>query len=840
MNQNINHKLNYKEALAAAISLLFCVCIFFLEPIIKGETILPVGNIFEQPFYKPFAPQDFNGYPNYLLYDQSNQFYPLQHYAMKSLNEGSFPLWNPNIMLGTSILGSTQTAIFYPLNLLSVLISPTSVILVRCILNLWIAGFLVFLLLRRLGSNFFGSFFSSITFMFSGFIVVWLGHPHSNSAIWLPILVLFADILATSKEKRGLYICLTSFFIAISFFGGHLETSFSIILAWFLFLLFRSLQIGGFSLLLKNFKASIFILFLGLSAAAVQILPFLEWLSNYAGLSDRSTLNFNFINFDFWRDLATLPTLILPNIFSNPSHNSLYQSYIPWSNFNEFSLYVGILPLFLSIYGLFYVKNNVSKLFSIGALFFLALALRFPFIDYVNQLPIFSLFKASRYRLIFDFGISVSAGLTINYLFDKDIEHVRNLWFKIRKTLLILGATVLIIIIFLSFILPFFENQILDLGKKMITEQYAMIKVHSRTLNEVLLLVDKVWSGIIFHFSIQNWKLYFPAVISIFTGLWIYLWSKSFFTIKIYKIGLILLLIFDLFVFGIGYNPSLKNESVYPSTPAINFLKKDSTLYRILPTTMQWRSNGPMAYDINEIGGCELPTKYYHEFRNTIALSYPFATSEYSTGFKANSINSKLIDLLNVKYVITTREIDTLSPNKTELVFKDRETRIYKNKSYFERAFIVNKIKYLSDDSTINYLSSNLFNPKSEVILPDVYSKNIFTLPDSLDKKGYQINILNYKAEEIKISTNNNLNGILVLSEAYYPGWNAYIDGIKVPVIRANHVMRAIFVPKGLHNILFKFESLSFKIGLCISITSLIFMVLFSSFSIFKKNKNKF
>jgi hypothetical protein len=832
-------KLNIKECLCAALLLLLITCTFFLEPIIKGETVLPVGNIFEQPFYRPYAPKDFKGYPNYLLYDQSNQFYPMQHYAMESIRNGSIPFWNPNIMLGTSILGSTQTAVFYPINLLSILISTPNLILIRCIFNIWIAGFSVFLLLRRLRSRFFGSLISSIAFMFSGFIIVWLGHPHSNSAIWLPVLILFADILATSNEKRGLYVALTSFFIAISFFGGHLETSFSIIFAWFLFFLVRSFQIGGFSSLFKNFKISIIILFFGFSLSAIQILPFLEWLSNYAGLSERSSSNFNFFNFDFWRDLATLPTLLLPNIYSNPSHSTLYQSYIPWSNFNEFSMYIGILPLFLSVFGLIYIKDNLIRIFGIGALFFLALAFKIPFIDYVNQLPIFSLFKSTRYRLIFDFGFAVSAGLTINYLLDKFDKKATDIWHKLSKTLFVVGFSLFILLSISAFILPFFESQILSLGKRMITEQYATIKVHSRSLNEVLLLVDRVWGGLLFHFSFHNFRLYFPAIISILSGVWIFLWIEKIFNTHVFKLGLFFLLIFDLFVFGIGYNPSIKHELVYPNIPAVDFLKKDKSLYRVLPTTMQWRSNGPLAYDINEIGGCELPTKYYHEFRNTIALNYPFPTSEYSTGFTSNSLNSKLIDLLNVKYLVTTKEIDTLLTTKSELVFKDKETRIYKNKHYMQRAFFVNKIKYLSDDSALKYLSSKVYNPNLEVIFPISQISSNFKINESQNGLFNKIEILDYKAEEIFISLSNKTNGILVLSEAYYPGWKAYVDNKEVEIIRANHVLRAIYVPKGVHEVLFKYEPLSVKVGMYVSLVSIIFLILISYYSISNSNKNK-
>jgi hypothetical protein len=178
-----NIKICRKKFLLGAIFLLLLTFIFFAEPIINGKTVSPVGNIFEQPFYKPYAPIDFKGYPNYLLFDQSNQFFPMQNYAMSSLKDGNIPLWNPNIMLGTTILGTTQTALFYPINLLASIFSPYKVILIRCILNLWLAGIFMLLLMRQLGANFSGGLVSSISFMFSGFLIVWLGHPHSNSAI---------------------------------------------------------------------------------------------------------------------------------------------------------------------------------------------------------------------------------------------------------------------------------------------------------------------------------------------------------------------------------------------------------------------------------------------------------------------------------------------------------------------------------------------------------------------------------------------------------------------------------------------------------------------------------
>lgn len=831
-NENKNG-LSNQELIATGLFLLICVSILFWEAILKGQTILPVGNIFEQPFYKSFAPINYKGYPNYLLFDQSNQLYPLQQFAMEAMHEGRMPLWNPNIMLGVPILGTTQTAVLYPINLLAGILSPLSVILIRCIFNLWFAGFSTYILVRKLGAKYFGALISALAFMFSGFLIVWLGHPHSNAAIWLPFMILMAEFIATSNFKSGLYASLTGLFIALSFFGGHMETTFSITIAWFLYFIIRSFQINSIKSIKRTFGIAIFSLLIGVFLAAIQIIPFLEWLSNSAALVERGGREFNIFYIGFWRNLLTLPTLLIPNLFSNPSQTDPYQSYLPWTNFNEFSMYVGIIPILLGVLGLCIKQNKIIKIFTLGAFIFLALALKIPLLDYINELPVFRMFASGRYRLIFDFGIAVGAGLTFDAIMSKSY-HLIN-WKFISKTLLLIGLIVLVFIFSISFILPFFEKMILELGKNLITEQYNTIKVHSRSLNEVLVEVDRVWYGIIKHFNVNNWKLYFPALIAMLGAIWIYIWQNNFFDKIVFQIGVVFLVLIDLLVFGIGYNPSINAANVYPNTPAVNFLKKDSTLFRILPTTMQWRSNGPLAYGFNEIGGCELPTKYYHNFRNTIATSYPFPTSEYSTGFTSNSANSKLIDLLNTKYIITTKEMDTTIRKDIKIIWQENKIRIYKNNKSLPRAFFVNKVQYLSDDSTLKTLSNTLFDPASEVLLPLLQDKNIIL--NSMITGSNSVMVTKYLAENVQISTNNSDNGLLVLSDSYYPGWHAFLDGKDVPIFRANYVMRAIYLPKGKHKIEFKYEPISVYIGIAISITTLLIMLILSMLSYIKYYK---
>jgi uncharacterized membrane protein YfhO len=55
--------------------------------------------------------------------------------------------------------------------------------------------------------------------------------------------------------------------------------------------------------------------------------------------------------------------------------------------------------------------------------------------------------------------------------------------------------------------------------------------------------------------------------------------------------------------------------------------------------------------------------------------------------------------------------------------------------------------------------------------------------------------------------------GLVVLTDTYYPGWKAYLDGKKVDIKLTDHAFRGIVVPAGTHEIVYKYDPASFKLG---------------------------
>jgi uncharacterized membrane protein YfhO len=84
---------------------------------------------------------------------------------------------------------------------------------------------------------------------------------------------------------------------------------------------------------------------------------------------------------------------------------------------------------------------------------------------------------------------------------------------------------------------------------------------------------------------------------------------------------------------------------------------------------------------------------------------------------------------------------------------------------------------------------------------------------------------------EVQVSAAS--GGILVLSEIFYPGWQAQIDGESVPILRADYALRAVCVPPGEHRVVMQFAPRSLQIGAGVTLFSSL-LVLWSGWRLFR------
>ena len=88
--------------------------------------------------------------------------------------------------------------------------------------------------------------------------------------------------------------------------------------------------------------------------------------------------------------------------------------------------------------------------------------------------------------------------------------------------------------------------------------------------------------------------------------------------------------------------------------------------------------------------------------------------------------------------------------------------------------------------------------------------------------------LLSYSSDKIVIKTQSNDKSFLFLSDNYYPGWQAYVDDRQTKIYRADYTFRSVIVPKGIHEVIFKYQPLSFYIGTALTLAGIIVLAIVS------------
>jgi len=76
----------------------------------------------------------------------------------------------------------------------------------------------------------------------------------------------------------------------------------------------------------------------------------------------------------------------------------------------------------------------------------------------------------------------------------------------------------------------------------------------------------------------------------------------------------------------------------------------------------------------------------------------------------------------------------------------------------------------------------------------------------------------------VVINISSQTGGWLVLSDAYYPGWQAEVDQIKSTIYPANGLFRAVNIPAGEHEVIFRYRPLSFQVGIFLGLFAWLFI----------------
>jgi Bacterial membrane protein YfhO len=193
--------------------------------------------------------------------------------------------------------------------------------------------------------------------------------------------------------------------------------------------------------------------------------------------------------------------------------------------------------------------------------------------------------------------------------------------------------------------------------------------------------------------------------------------------------------------------------------------------------------------------------------------------------------NRNLLDLLGVRYVLAPDGQPPEGPGwhkgtrQEKVVVYDfnlggmqnigRYT-VFENRQALPRAFVVGRAEPLPDrDRVLEKLKRTNF--RETVLLEglDAMDEN----PGTLSKRT--VRIREYEPNRVRVEVEGDAGGYLVLADVWYPGWVATVDGEPSRVYRADHVFRAVKLPPGRHEVVFRFEPESYRKGRLVTLVAL-------------------
>ncbi|HEY6000426.1 MAG TPA: YfhO family protein [bacterium] len=778
--------------------------LFFAPYLLQGKVFLAGDALYQHVPWGAYAPPGFRA-QNTLITDPVNaNFAGLYNHQLTS---GWPAQWNPYLLTGlpatdvTSMSGAPGRA--YPVKLLlHRFLTPTDAFMWGLILHVAAMGAFMYLYLREVGAEIVGALFGAVVYMFNGCVMVWLEFESvPYTAAFLPLLLLFME---RTLRPRGLRYGFAGALVlgTMALMGMIQYLIYAGLLAGFyaLFLMLRA-HLGGQGRAGVLRVAACFAITCagGALISAVGLLPDLDLIRH----SSRVARAFTFST--FFDTLARVPfrylvTLVFPDFFGSPPLGMGFAPRLPtqeYMNYNELCIYLGV-PTLVGVLAALAAPKNAAGRFHLGALaVLLALltgtVLYYPFFALV---PGMDRMNPTRLAFLFMFAGAAAAGLGVSALGRLEGR---------RRTLFLSGAAALAALGALVAFAGATPGWIRWFDREAAAMPYAIEGLarlrrpfSALILRPLLLLLASVGLGALAVLARDRRARLAGASL------------------------LVALLVYDLTGFGWGYNAIVPAEQVYPRTPSIDFLQRQPGPFRVLLDGSRGLLVNTMApFEIQEVGGY---SSFYPE-RVGKLLSFirygqaAFSGARFDRWIVFGGPGPRLFDLLNVRYVLTAPGSAIADPRFRLAHRSDMD--IYENLSALPRAFAVHRAVVRPDpDGALAYLGSEAFDMRGEVVLerdPDPAFRAGVGAPTFAPRVATD----RYEPDAVALTAELSTAGWLVLTDSWYPGWRAEVDGREVPIERADYAYRAVPLPAGRHAVVFRYVSAPLRRGLALTLAGL-------------------
>ncbi len=698
-------------------------------------------------------------YQNAALSDVIQSMYPSFVFIHRSIRQHRVPMWNPHQSSGAPFAANCGEGAFYPFNAFFLALFPPGKALgYLAAFHVFLSGFFMYLLMRYFGARRIACVVAAVVFMYAGPYICWRQlHNFNNSIPWIPLMFLFFE-MSVRKLRLGA-AALSGAAAGVQMLAGNLQTaSFSMVLLGFyaLYRCYADYKDGRPKASAAYSLAALFVVVaVSVAVALVVLVPTAELFAN----SHRTPERFLFSRFGRVLSTAYFGAAFTPDIFGNPS---VRQSFFGPGEFVENCVYVGLLPVSLFFLCVFAVRNRLTLFFqSLAALMFLFLTGSPVYRLYYYIVPGAKVVSAIRFASAYAFAIAVGAGLTINFLIagmksPPDRREGERFRMAVTATFAAAAASVFVSLDFLmrSKDMPF---------------------------------------DVMIHY--EAGKLIICA--AILTAIWALIFLRRRMAAGVFGFAAVVIILADLFRWGFFFNPTTPQKILYPETSAIRFLKQDKSIHRLnsaVGEMVMW-PNSSMVYSFQDVRAYD--SLYYFRYYNLMLemnRRNGFPEMDRMIILTPEVDGAPLLDFLGVKYYLAVKPMQAhyLRP-----VYSG-DILVYENPRSLPRANLYENWKVASELKVLDSVVSKTFRPSREVFLegePQFESEN------ETSRRTAAARITNYSPGAIRMEADAARNSILTLSENFYPGWRAEIDGKPGVILRANYSFMGVALPPGRHTV---------------------------------------
>ena len=488
-------------------------------------------------------------------------------------------------------------------------------------------------------------------------------------------------------------------------------------------------------------------------------------------------------------------------------------------------VYVGAFVMMLFILSLFIVKGTVK--WSLLAATILSVLLSWghnfmPFTDFfIDYMPMYSKFRTvASILVIAEFTIPLLAMLALKRIVDEPELLTR----KIKYVYISFALTAGIAAVFALGGGAFFDFI-------STSERQALSQFPADQLNPLLDNLTSLREQI---FAADCWRTFFIIVI----GTLLLLFYKTGKLKAEYMVGCVCVLcLIDMWQVDKRYLndsmfvPKSERDAPIEMTETDRQILEDKSLdYRVLNFSSNTFNENETSYFHKSIGG-------YHaaKLRRYQEVIEAHISPEMNAAMKAiaeaagdmSAVDGNklfpVINMLNTKYFIMPLQGGANAP--------------LPNPYAYGNAWFVDKVSYVNNAN--EELSALGTTDLRHTAVADKAFSDVLGQSKANDSTA-TVRLEKYEPNKLEYSVSSKNGGVVVFSEIYYPGWNATVDGVEVPVGRANYILRAISVKPGSHKVVLDFHPKSVSVTETIAyIATAILMLMFVAIVIVKRKESK-